>query len=180
MARFIWIFVEGKSDRRFVDQVLRPVLEDRYEYVDTWEYAQETPEKTVEFLRSIRSMRADYLFLADIDDSPCVTAKKGILTRKYNQAIQLENAVVVAREIESWYMAGADEGACRELRIKSLPCTDHVTKEQLRNLVPERFADSIGDFMVELLKRFQIEVAKGRNRSFCYLMDLLEARSKEA
>jgi len=55
-----------------------------------------------------------------------------------------------------------------------------MTKEQFRNLIPERFANSIGDFMIELLRRFRINVARDRNRSFGYLMDLLEAQTKKA
>jgi hypothetical protein len=180
MYRFLWIFVEGSDDRRFVDRVLRPILEKKYDYLDTWEYAQEPDEKTMEFLRSIRSMKADYLFLADIDNSPCVTTRKEILAHKYNEALEPTNAVIVAREIESWYMAGMDEAACRELRIKGPLCTDHMTKEQFRSLMPGRFNDSVVDFMTDILRGFRIEVAKGRNRSFCYLMDLLEARSEKA
>jgi len=175
MYKRVWIFVEGKDDRRFVDRVLRPILDREYDYIDTWEYAQRTCEKTVEFLRSLQAMKADYLFLADIDDSPCVTARKTVLASRYRQAVEPANAVIVAREIESWYMAGVDEETCRELGIESPLSTDDVTKEQFRNLMPRQFNDSVADFMVELLRHFQVKVAKGRNRSFEHLMNLLEA-----
>jgi hypothetical protein len=174
MYKLIWVFVEGSDDRRFVERVLRPVLERKYDYLDIWEYAREHDEKIVGFLRSINSMNADYLFLADIDNSPCVTAKKEILAHRYGQSIQPARAVVVAREIESWYMAGMDEAACRESGVKELLHTDELTKEQFEALVPAKY--SVVDFMNEILSRFRIEVAKCRNRSFGYLMDLLETQ----
>lgn len=37
MYRRMWVFVEGKDDRRFVDVVLRPILEKEYDFVETWE-----------------------------------------------------------------------------------------------------------------------------------------------
>lgn len=180
MYRQMWVFVEGKDDRRFVDRVLRPILERQYDHVDTWMYAQESHDRTVGFLRSLQSMKVDYLFLADIDESPCVTAKKEALTSKYHRAVEAANVLVVVREIESWYAAGVDDAAWRELAIASPSSTDDMTKEQFRNLMPRRFNDSVVDFMVELLSGFRIDLARGRNRSFCYLMDLLEASSEKA
>jgi len=175
----MWIFVEGESDRRFANAVLLPILRKRYDYIDTWEYAQKPPEKTAEFLRAMKSMKADCLFLADIDDSPCVTARKDRLRERFRQALEPADAIVVAREIESWYMAGADDQVCQELGLASLPRTDDVTKEQFRDLMPGRFKDSVVDFMTAILTDFRVELARGKNRSFCYLMDKLEARSKK-
>jgi len=54
-----------------------------------------------------------------------------------------------------------------------------VTKEQFRNMVPGRFCGSVIDFMKEILKAFQVDVAREKNRSFCYMMDLLENESGE-
>lgn len=180
MYRLMWIFVEGSDDRTFVDHVLRPILEKEYDYIDVWEYAQQTHAKTEEFVRSLRSMKADYLFLADIDDLPCVTAKKEILAGRYRQGVEATRAVVVVREIESWYMAGADEGVCQKLGIKGTFHADDVTKERFRSLMPKRFNDSVVDFMTELLNEFQVDVARSKNRSFGYLMDQLEKKTGEA
>jgi len=46
--------------------------------------------------------------------------------------------------------------------------------------MPRRFDDSVGDFMIELLKGFQVELARGKNRSFGYLMNKFEAGSRKA
>lgn len=179
MYKRTWILVEGKDDTRFVNAVLRPILQENRDFVGTWEYAQETPKKIIGFLRAIKSMNAECLLLADINDSPCVSAKKEGLTQNLRQALEPADAVVVVREIESWCMAGLDDDSCREFRIENVSATDEVTKEQFRDLMPSRFHDSLVDFMAELLNVFRVDMARAKNRSFCYLTDLLEARSRE-
>jgi hypothetical protein len=176
----MWIFVEGRDDRRFASSVLLPLVAQRYDDVDTWEYAQEPPKKVIEFLRALRSMQADCLLLADIDNSPCVPAKKGILVEKFRQALEPADAIVVAREIESWYLAGVDDQACREFGIASPAHTDDLTKEQFRSLMPKRFNDSVADFMTTILTGFRVELARAKNRSFAYLVGRLEAMEEEA
>ena len=181
MCRLMWIFVEGGDDRVFVDQVLRPMLENEYDYVDVWEYAQQTHEKTGDFIRSMHSVNADYLFLRDIDTCPCVTERKQDLLKAYGKRIDLARAVVVVKEIESWYLAGLDDENRQTFGISPNQHrhTDGLTKEQFEALMPAKF-DSVLDFMNEILHRFDVDTAKSRNRSFGYLMDLLETRSKEA
>jgi hypothetical protein len=179
MQRLMWIFVEGETDRGFADTVLLPILRKRYDYVDTWEYAQKPPEKTAEFLRALKSMKADCLFLADIDDSPCVTARKNRLVMRFRQALNPADAIVVIREIESWYLAGVDDRACREFGVQGLSRTDDLTKEQFQHMIPKRFHDSVVDFMREILEGFRIELARGKNRSLGYLMGKLEAEAKK-
>ncbi len=180
MYKRMWIFVEGEHDSIFAKGVLLPILKKGYDFVDTWEYAREAPKKVIDFLRAMKPMRADCLFLADIDDSPCVTAKKSVLMERFREALETSDVVVVVKEIESWYLAGADDEVCRALRITSLSRTDHTTKEQFRAMMPERFKDSVVDFMTEIVGRFRLDVAKSKNRSFCYLMDRLETQSKKA
>ncbi|OHB63713.1 MAG: hypothetical protein A2Y76_04255 [Planctomycetes bacterium RBG_13_60_9] len=71
-----------------------------------------------------------------------------------------------------------DDRVCRKLGVRILRRTDEVTKEQFSGLMPRRF-NSVVEFMTEILRRFRVETAKGRNRSFRYLMDKLGARSKK-
>jgi hypothetical protein len=179
MYRRVHVLVEGRDDKRFFDTVIRPILQKQYDHVQTWEYAGATIEKRTSYLRSIQAMKADYLFVGDIDTSPCVTARKGHLVDSHRSLIEPKYTIIVRREIESWYMAGVDDQVCREFGITSLPHTDDLTKERFRSLMPKRFNDSVVDFMTELLRAFRVELARGKNRSFGYLMDKLEARSKK-
>ena len=173
------VLVEGRDDREFFEVVIRPTLQERYDYVQVWEYAGATIEKRIGYIRSIQAMNADYIFVADINTSPCVTQRKAHLVDTHKNAIDPACAFIVRREIESWYMAGVDDQACREFGITCLPHTNDVTKEQFKSLTPKRFNDSEADFMAAILKGFQLDLARGKNQSFGYLMDRLEARSKK-
>ena len=164
--RRLFVFVEGADDERLFDRVLKPALESRYDHVAFWAYAREKTEKIERFLRSVRAMGADYLFVADAHRAPCATARTQKITTRLSQT-DPDRIVVVVVEIEGWYAAGVDDTACAELDFPSLPDTDALTKEQFDELIPRRF-DSRIDFMAELLKRFSIPVAETKNRSFHY------------
>jgi hypothetical protein len=180
MYRRMHVLVEGRDDREFFNVVIRPILQERYDHVQVWEYAGATIERRISYLRSVQAMNADYLFVTDINTSPCITERKGHLVDSHRNMIDPDCAIIVKTEIEGWYAAGVDDQACREFGIASLSHTDDVTKEQFRSLMPRRFNRSVADFMAEILRRFRVELARGKNRSFCYLMDKLEARSKKA
>jgi hypothetical protein len=173
------VLVEGRDDKELFNAVIKPILLEQYDHVDIWEYAGKTLEKRRKYVTSIHAMGADYLFVADINDGPCITGRKDHLIDRHGGMLDPDRTIIAVKEIESWYVAGVDNQACQELGIAGLPHTDDVTKEQFRGLVPGRFRDSVVDFMTELLNVFQVDVARAKNRSFCYLMDLLEARSKE-
>ena len=180
MCRCIYVFLEGDTDERFFNVIIRPILGQRYAAVVPWRYAQRSKEDVKRALQSVRDGKADYLFLEDIDTYPCVTARKEDLLKTYKQRIDPTWAIVVVREIEGWYLAGLDDEARQEFGISPNRHrhTDDLTKEQFGSLMPRKF-DSITDFMDEILKRFRVETAKGKNRSFCYLMDVLEARLRK-
>lgn len=75
------------------------------------------------------------------------------------------------KEIESWYLAGLDEAALKELGI-SYPDkdTDTLNKEQFDRLIPVKYVSRI-DFMQEILKNFQLETARQKNKSFYYFIN---------
>jgi hypothetical protein len=173
------ILVEGRDDKEFFEAVIRPILEEKYDHVQVWEYAGATIERRMSYIRSAQAMKADYLFVADVNTSPCITERKGHLIDSHKGVIDAGRTIVVLREIESWYLAGVDDGACQELGVPVLRHTDSVTKEQFEDLVPGRFISAV-KFMAEVLRRFRVETARRKNRSFGYLMDKLEAGSKKA
>jgi hypothetical protein len=179
MYRRMHVLVEGRDDREFFNVVLGPILQRQYDYVQMWEYAGATIERRIDYIRSIQKMQADYLFIADINTSPCITARKGHLVGNHKGMIDGGRTIIVMQEIESWYLAGVDDQACQMLGIANLPHTDDVTKEQFRRMMPKRFNDLAVDFMGEILRSFRVELARGKNRSFGYLMDRLEAEAKK-
>lgn len=165
----LWVLLEGSYDERFFERVIRPIFEKTYDSVKPWQYAQKQTKKVKNFLRAIKSMGSDYFFWGDINSLPCVTAKKNRIKRRYGARIDIKNVIIVVKEIESWYLAGLDDKARKELGIRTFHNTNNITKEEFNNLIPKRF-DSRIDLMVEILKRFSVETAKQKNRSFNHFM----------
>jgi hypothetical protein len=117
MGRCIYVFLEGDGDERFFNVVLRPILDCWYAAVVPWQYARRSPEDVIKALQSVRDGKVDYLFLRDIDNCPCVTAGKQDLLKRYKNRIDPSRAVVVCREIESWYLAGLDDEGRQKLGV---------------------------------------------------------------
>ena len=156
--RKLFIWVEGNDDKRFFEKIVELKLKKKYSYIHIINYAQMRKEKIDNFLRSIKSMGADYLYVIDINNSPCVTAKKDEILSKLRN-IDKEKIIVVIKEIESWYLAGIDDIKAKKLKIRNLNSTNDITKEKFNSLIPKRFNSRI-DFMLEILKDFSIETAK--------------------
>jgi len=113
MYKRIDVLLEGPDDVRFFDAILRPILRRKYDYVQTWQYAGEKRERINNYLRAIKAMKADSLFFKDINTSPCVAAKKETIQKVYRKVIEPANVFIVVLEIESWYLAGLDNGNCK-------------------------------------------------------------------
>src|SRR2546426_1138696 len=167
--RRLFLLVEGDDDQRFFDRIVKPKFDPVYEHVDLWPYAQEKAERVEAFLKSIRAMDADYVFVTDLNASPCVSARKQQVASKYSR-LEEKKIFVVVEEIESWYLAGLEERTRRKLEVPRLSNTDTLRKEEFNRLIPAAF-DSRLDFMLELLNHFSVSAAKTRNKSFKYFME---------
>lgn len=168
-AKELFIFVEGEDDVRFFDKVIKPRFATRYNSVEVRAYTHLKKEKISNFLKSIKAMNNDYIYVGNINSSPCVSDKKQKIVSKL-KTIDTDRIMVVKMEIESWYLAGYDIPPSRKVRIHPFNSTDTVTKEQFNDLKPESF-DSRIDFMSEILKSFSVEKARDKNTSFQYFVD---------
>ncbi|CAN5540325.1 hypothetical protein BH11ARM1_BH11ARM1_14060 [soil metagenome] len=164
--RRLYIWVEGADDERFFRSLIGTQFEQRFDEVTIRPYAGMPSEKVGNFLSSIKAMQAEYIFVADIDNSPCITSKKEALLTRYKH-LESGRIVIVKKEIESWYRAGLDASACGQLGFKQLSDTEAVTKEQFHANRPTRFQSGI-DFMIEVLKHFDSGTACAQNKSFAY------------
>lgn len=111
------IFVEGNDDERFFERIVVPVLKKKFDSVKLVKYAQMKKERLESYIRSITSAGWDYIYVTDMDDSPCVTARKQQI-QNYLPNIDPKRVVVVIREIESWYLAGLNKDKSRDLKSK--------------------------------------------------------------
>jgi len=173
----LYIFVEGPDDFRFFDRIIVPLIKEKHNVpvIHIIESAKLSKGKIRGFLQSINSVKEwDYIFVRDLNDKPCVTARKreikNILKDVEGKIIDEGRIIVVVREIEGWYLAGLSAEDARELKVKELPpTTDNLTKEQFNRLIPEGFYRL--EFMLELLDRFSIKEARKKNRSFDYFIE---------
>ena len=163
--RILWLLVEGADDRRFCRNILIPILQTTFDHVDIWNYSQEENWRLPSLIRSIESMNADYILFGDMDERPCVTATKEAITNQFS-GLTWDRIMVVRQEIEAWYLAGLDEEAHRELGLTRIRNVDEVTKEQFDRLVGGE--DEHTNAMTEILKRYDIDVARQRSPSFRY------------
>jgi len=165
----LYVLVEGPDDERFFKRILINKIARGQVDVKIICYSRWNREKRRKFLKTLRNMGADFVLVTDIDNSPCVTAKKQKVKNEWKE-ISHDRIVVVVKEIEAWYLAGLDEKASKELKIKQLRTTDDVTKEKFNQIIPRRFKESRIDFMIEILRRFNCKIAVHKSRSFKYLV----------
>jgi len=180
-SKELYMLAEGPDDTRFIDSVLQPILEHKYGLVKTIEYA-EMPRKTVRnFLKSFVEMGADYIVTGDLDQMACFPLARQRIQRDLgcdpvDNTINVPNDVVavVVTEIEGWYLAGLDEQSGNALGMKSVPeTTDLITKEQFNDLIPKRLRRPRNDFMIEILKRFSMDIAtqERKNKSLIHFVE---------
>ena len=130
--------------------------------------------KDAEIIRRIKSFEADdgiCIGVADMDSAICVSGRKQEKQREEFKSLDKDRIVIVVKEIEAWYLAGLDDRTCRELGIDTFDTTDNVTKSKFDNLwsKSKKFNSDV-DFMQEILRYFDIETAKRKNKSFEYFV----------
>ncbi len=163
----LFIFVEGTEDELFFESIIKPLFTERYSDVRIWEYSQENLKRRRNFIRSIQAMQADYLYVTDINNAVCVTAKKESIVEGIGP--EKDRIIVVVREIEGWYLAGISTEKAKKLGIQDFRETNEITKEQFNRLIPEEIGSRLV-FMQNILKEYNIEIAKEKNKSLRHFL----------
>jgi hypothetical protein len=158
--------VEGEDDIRFFGRIIKPLFISRYDSVEIIPYASIRRTKVNNFLKSVRMMKNDYIFVADIDAERSVRDKKQILYYHFSN-IESGSIVVVIKEIEAYMPASHMKMRCPLVPIL---ITDDLTKENFNVLIPRKY-DSRIDFMFEILKFFSMDTARMKNNSFRFFVD---------
>jgi hypothetical protein len=169
MKKHLFILVEGEDDVRFFGRIIKPLFIPLYDSIEIMPYACIKRTKVDNFLKSIRLMNNDYIFVADIDNEYSVRDKKQVLHSHFTH-IDGGSVIVVIKEIESWYYAGLTHESAVSLDVPELPSTDNLTKEDFNGLIPRKY-DSRIDFMFEILKYFSVAEAGKRNHSFRFFIE---------
>ncbi len=170
----LYIWVEGPDDKRFIETVIIPYFKEKYNNINIIEYAKKTTKFIENLIKSIKSMKADYIYLADIDNVACITQKKELIKQQIKNID--ENAIIIVRkEIESWYYAGLTETKFKTLGIEKpsrYKKTDSLIKEQFDQSIPKKFNSRV-DFMIEVLKVYNLNtvINQETNQSLLYFVN---------
>jgi hypothetical protein len=168
-VRRLFIFVEGSDDVRFFETIIKPRFEHVFDSVELITFACTKSVKVDRFIRGINAMHHSYLIVTDIDLETSVHAKKKVILSRFNEA-DYQNILVIIQEIESWYLAGIDDGGGKALGIHSPARTDFVTKEHFLRLIPRFYPSKIA-FMIQILKHFSLSTAVEKNKSFRFFIE---------
>lgn len=168
----LYIFVEGDADETFFNKIIKPLLVKSYQSIQIIKYASMSIEKREKWIKSIKGMFADYLFITDLNNKPCVTAKKKIILSHFKY-IDENNIVVIIPEIEGLYMAGADDYIFSKLFKDVNHNTENVNKECF-DKISSQLNESPLTLRLSLIENYDIDKARLRNRSFNYLMNKVE------
>lgn len=164
----LYLLVEGPDEKTFSEQILKPLFEGAgYGWVKPVPYKHKTQKEVNDFINNCVNNQWSYIFLHDLDGSPCVTQRKDKIQAKYTLCDK-DNMQVVVQEIESWYLAGVDDNILKQLKLPHSGKTDNLTKEEFGRLVPVK--DSLKALKVEMLKRFSVATAVTKNTSFRYFV----------
>ena len=167
--RRLYIWVEGVDDDEFFSRIIQPYFDQAYDLITIVQYAERSKRWMKAYFTSIHAMKADYLFIADLNGFTCVTRRLDEIEKVY-PFCQRKKAQIVVKEIEGWYTAGLIDNDYQQLNVKPVGNCNTLTKEQFNTLVPDKF-DSRRAFMNELLKRFSVQTAVSKNKSFRYFVE---------
>ena len=101
-----------------------------------------------------------------MDEEVSLKHKKDKVKSRFENA-SLNKITIVISEIESWYIAGLTEENALKWNIEFMQRTELVTKEIFNQLYGNRFHSRI-DFMLELIKQYDYQLAVTKNISFEY------------
>jgi len=171
----LYILIEGDDDKRFFEKIIKPMFREKYNSVALWQYSRKKKAEVNEYLNNIKEKwDADYIFVTDLENMPCVTKRKQERQEEFDNIDDKDRIIVVIKKIESWYLALLDDDACRKYGIDSYNSTNGVGKGQFKNRIPKKFRGSGIAFMQDILKNHvnpaSIETAKQKNTSLSYFI----------
>jgi 5'(3')-deoxyribonucleotidase len=165
----IQVFVEGPNDKLFFDKKIKPLFPKRDIRVSVY-CGQDHRVKPL--LKKLAETNERYIVVGDLDTSPCITSRKQAIKNRF-PGIKDKYILIVIKEIEGWYLAGAPKYLENTYNLKVLPDTNKLVKEDFKKIVESSDFSDIEDAFAEILKYFNIDLAKRRNKSFKHFLDNL-------
>jgi hypothetical protein len=173
--KLVYLIIEGPDDERFFDNIVKPLFEQEGLITKCIPHACISRKERIKFIRSIKNFdNQDYIYAKDLDRYPCITSRKCSIIKELNSQVDDSRIMVVAKVIESWYLAGANEKTLKQLRVKRknidriTKSTDTIDKIQFDEFFPKTLPRS--NIMLKLLESYDIAKAIKCNKSFDYFI----------
>ena len=170
----LFIYVEGIEDQMFIENILRELFFKSQIQFFVIPYQQKPNDLINKHIQKISSRKYKYVFLSDLDYKfyPCFTSRKNKRIKEYPN-LNTQNIVIVREEIESWYLAGINNSnnSFRNLEIPNN--TENITKEDFNDIIENSNFTSKGDFLMEISRTYDLNLALKRNRSLKYFLNKL-------
>ncbi len=175
MCKVIYLILEGDDDIRFFEKIISPLfLKNGFSIIPIKQSSKKRKD-CGKFIQTIENMNDwDYLFAKDIDVFPCAGLRREHIMKELSGKIKAEKILIVAKVIESWYLAGVSDKTMRSLGVtpknikKIIRSTDDIDKSKFYEFFPPSKTQI--EIMNTLLDNYNIEIAKKRNKSFDYFI----------
>lgn len=167
-----YVFVEGLTDKLFIERIICDKLSLLDKNTIIIEYSTMPNRKIKSFINSINQMgNADYIFLADQDGRQ---DKKQKILSTY-PFLKEEKVFLSIYEIESWIISGISQKLRKKFNINSSwSDTSIITKELFEQLIPNSVSRL--EFISFLLDEYNIDVAISLNNSLQIFYNYLESK----
>lgn len=168
------ILIEGNDDQRFIDNIIRPYFSKlKPALILTIKYAEDTKIHIDKIIQTLDAKNHKYILLGDFDSSDkCITSKKEDLIKEFEH-LNMNAIFIVKDEIESWFISGVDTDLEEFSEFEIPENTEGITKEMFNDMWKKSHFDSRIDFMMEISKSFNFNLAIKRNDSFKYFFEKL-------
>lgn len=181
MIKDLHVLVEGPDDLTFIEGLGKNnQINNRYN-IKPIPYSGKTKGEIKKKLKAFEMLSnrgiSDYIFFADNDEYNTILEKINKIKEKYGEdIIKKEKVVIVKEEIESWYLAGLNDTILNNLKIRfSNQDTNCVTKEIFNKCISKACntedPECRTSFLVEIIKKFEVDIARTKNNSFAYLYE---------
>jgi len=164
------VLIEGYYDKEFFEHIIKPLLLKKFKDYEFHfiKHRHKSNEDIKKYIYSFKEFNSKIIYVEDFDKGPCFTFKREKIKEKFEE-LKNENIIIVKLEIESWYLAGTNDKIFKDrIDLKKIISTDNISKGLFEEYIPNNLTKK--EFILELMKFFDIKRAKERNKSFSYFI----------
>ena len=169
----LFVFVEGFYDKKFFDDILSILFQEKLSItLFSIPYQIKKNVGVNNNIKNLNSKNIPYIFTSDLDSHiyPCISSRKEKRKEKY-PALDLDRIIIVNEEIESWFVSGVNNNLSQFSEFDIPDNTENLTKEDLDEMIENSHFISKKEFLFEVSKYFDVELALKRNKSFKYFLE---------